>query len=177
MRAPAHESLGLQLRDDDRRVGLVDPERRGQLAHRHRPACERADRARAAEAHAERLGHLAPPGVVENQVGHQQPDLARAHAASASGLSCAAVRRAEGAADLARSRQLPSVTAGLSGSRQIIDLAAYGFPPPPGGSPLVGPFNVLDARGAIFCETKDGKISEMRMYWNRYAGGKEEPKA
>jgi ketosteroid isomerase-like protein len=35
----------------------------------------------------------------------------------------------------------------------------------------------VDARGAIFCETKDGKNSEMRMYWHRYAGGKEEPKA
>src|SRR5213078_5019626 len=35
----------------------------------------------------------------------------------------------------------------------------------------------VDARGAIFCETRDGKISEMRMYWHRYAGGKEEPKA
>jgi len=34
----------------------------------------------------------------------------------------------------------------------------------------------VDARGAIFCETKDEKISEMRMYWHRYAGGREEPK-
>jgi ketosteroid isomerase-like protein len=34
----------------------------------------------------------------------------------------------------------------------------------------------VDARGAIFCETREGKISEMRMYWHRYAGGKEEPK-
>ena len=34
----------------------------------------------------------------------------------------------------------------------------------------------VDARGAIFCETKDGKISEMRMYWHRYSGGREEPK-
>lgn len=34
----------------------------------------------------------------------------------------------------------------------------------------------VDARGAIFCETKDDKISEMRMYWHRYAGGREEPK-
>ena len=25
----------------------------------------------------------------------------------------------------------------------------------------------VDARGAIFCETKDGKVSEMRMYWHR----------
>ena len=35
----------------------------------------------------------------------------------------------------------------------------------------------VDARGAIFCETKDGKISEMRMYWHRYAGGRDEPKS
>jgi uncharacterized protein (TIGR02246 family) len=34
----------------------------------------------------------------------------------------------------------------------------------------------VDARGAMFCETKAGKISEMRMYWHRYAGGREEPK-
>src|SRR5437879_3976873 len=25
----------------------------------------------------------------------------------------------------------------------------------------------VDARGAMFCETQDGKISEMRMYWHR----------
>jgi len=25
----------------------------------------------------------------------------------------------------------------------------------------------VDARGAMFCETKDGKITEMRMYWHR----------
>jgi len=25
----------------------------------------------------------------------------------------------------------------------------------------------VDTRGAIFCETKDGKITEMRMYWHR----------
>lgn len=34
----------------------------------------------------------------------------------------------------------------------------------------------VDARGAIFCETKEGKVSEMRMYWHRWAGGREEPK-
>jgi ketosteroid isomerase-like protein len=34
----------------------------------------------------------------------------------------------------------------------------------------------VDARGAIFCETKNGKITEMRMYWHRHAGGREEPK-
>ncbi len=25
----------------------------------------------------------------------------------------------------------------------------------------------VDARGAMFCETQEGKISEMRMYWHR----------
>ncbi len=31
----------------------------------------------------------------------------------------------------------------------------------------------VDARGAIFCETVGGKISEMRMYWHRWNGGRE----
>jgi len=34
----------------------------------------------------------------------------------------------------------------------------------------------VDARGAIFCETKDGKIAEMRMYWHRYSGNREDSK-
>jgi ketosteroid isomerase-like protein len=32
----------------------------------------------------------------------------------------------------------------------------------------------VDARGALFCETKEGKITEMRMYWHRQAGGRDE---
>jgi ketosteroid isomerase-like protein len=31
----------------------------------------------------------------------------------------------------------------------------------------------VEARGAMFCETKEGKISELRMYWHRWAGGRE----
>lgn len=31
----------------------------------------------------------------------------------------------------------------------------------------------IEARGAIFCETAGGKISEMRMYWHRWVGGRE----
>lgn len=27
----------------------------------------------------------------------------------------------------------------------------------------------VDLRGALFCETRDGKIAEMRMYWERRA--------
>lgn len=31
----------------------------------------------------------------------------------------------------------------------------------------------VDARGAIFAETEGGKITEMRMYWHRWNGGRE----
>jgi ketosteroid isomerase-like protein len=31
----------------------------------------------------------------------------------------------------------------------------------------------VEARGAMFCETAEGKISELRMYWHRWAGGRE----
>jgi len=29
----------------------------------------------------------------------------------------------------------------------------------------------VEARGALFCETADDKITEMRMYWHRKTGG------
>lgn len=32
----------------------------------------------------------------------------------------------------------------------------------------------VDVRGALFCETAQGKISEMRMYWERRSGGPRE---
>jgi ketosteroid isomerase-like protein len=31
----------------------------------------------------------------------------------------------------------------------------------------------VDARGAIFCETAEGRIAEMRMYWHRWSGSRE----
>lgn len=34
----------------------------------------------------------------------------------------------------------------------------------------------VDARGALFCETADGRISEMRMYWHRWSGGRDTSK-
>jgi ketosteroid isomerase-like protein len=34
----------------------------------------------------------------------------------------------------------------------------------------------VDARGAIFCETADGRITEMRMYWHRFDGGRDTSK-
>ena len=34
----------------------------------------------------------------------------------------------------------------------------------------------VDARGALFCETAGGRISEMRMYWHRWSGGRDTSK-
>ena len=34
----------------------------------------------------------------------------------------------------------------------------------------------VDARGAIFCETDAGLITEMRLYWHRWNGGRETSK-
>ena len=34
----------------------------------------------------------------------------------------------------------------------------------------------VDARGAIFCETTGELVSEMRMYWHRWNGGRETAK-
>lgn len=31
----------------------------------------------------------------------------------------------------------------------------------------------VDARGAIFCESMGEKVTEMRMYWHRWNGGRE----
>jgi ketosteroid isomerase-like protein len=31
----------------------------------------------------------------------------------------------------------------------------------------------VEARGAIFCETESDRITEMRMYWHRWNGGKD----
>jgi outer membrane protein TolC len=54
--------------------------------------------------------------------------------------------RAAGARWRALGAMLPDLTARVAGSRQIIDLAAYGFPLPEGIPAVVGPFNLLDAR-------------------------------
>src|SRR5262245_17950254 len=41
---------------------------------------------------------------------------------------------------------LPTVSGQVGETRQIVNLAAFGFPLPAGIPPLVGPFNVFDAR-------------------------------
>ena len=53
---------------------------------------------------------------------------------------------ARGARWRALSDLLPNLSANLNGTRQIINLQAYGFPADP---PLVGPFNVFDARVSV----------------------------
>jgi outer membrane protein TolC len=54
--------------------------------------------------------------------------------------------RAEGARWRALGGLLPTINGRLSESRQMVDLAAYGFPLPEGIPAIVGPFNLFDAR-------------------------------
>jgi outer membrane protein TolC len=56
------------------------------------------------------------------------------------------VNEAEGARWRALGELLPNVSGRLSASRQKVNLEAFGFPLPPGIPPVVGPFNVYDAR-------------------------------
>lgn len=56
------------------------------------------------------------------------------------------VGRAEGGRWQALSDLLPNVSGYVTGTRQQINLAAFGFPLPAGMPSLVGPFNVFDAR-------------------------------
>jgi outer membrane protein TolC len=61
-------------------------------------------------------------------------------------LSDDARGRAEGARWKAMGGLLPTVNGRLAETRQVVDLAAYGFPLPEGIPPIVGPFNLFDAR-------------------------------
>jgi outer membrane protein TolC len=54
--------------------------------------------------------------------------------------------RAEGARWRALGEMLPNVSGRISETRQLVDLAAYGFPLPEGIPAIVGPFNLFDAR-------------------------------
>ncbi|MGE5359522.1 MAG: TolC family protein, partial [Bacteroidales bacterium] len=59
------------------------------------------------------------------------------------------VQSATGARLAALSALLPNVAGRIAPDRQVINLEAYGFPVPPGTSPLIGPFNVIDARVGV----------------------------
>lgn len=53
---------------------------------------------------------------------------------------------AQGTRWTALSELLPDVSGHVAENRQVINLAAFGFPLPPGTPSIVGPFNVFDAR-------------------------------
>jgi outer membrane protein TolC len=59
------------------------------------------------------------------------------------------VQSAAGSRWTALSGLLPNVTARVTPEREILNLAAFGFPLPPGANPLVGPFNVIDFRAYV----------------------------
>ena len=61
-------------------------------------------------------------------------------------LSDDSVGHANGMQKLAMSDLLPNIKGYVSESRQVVNLAAYGFPLPAGIPPIVGPFNLFDAR-------------------------------
>lgn len=64
-------------------------------------------------------------------------------------LSDNARGHAEGARWNAMGALLPTINGRISETRQMLDLAAYGFPLPEGIPPIVGPFNLFDARVAV----------------------------
>jgi len=57
-----------------------------------------------------------------------------------------AVGRARGVRWTALADLLPNVSARVGGTRQTVNLAAFGFPLPDGVPSLVGPYNIFDAR-------------------------------
>ncbi len=72
-------------------------------------------------------------------------------------------RAAAGARSLARSSLLPHLETSVATSRNVINLEAYGFPVAPGESPLIGPFNVFDARASVSATLVDlGSRSDLK---------------
>jgi len=60
-----------------------------------------------------------------------------------------AVDAANGTRTAAMSGLLPTVMGRISETRQKVNLEAYGFPLPAGANPIVGPFDVFDARLSV----------------------------
>src|SRR4051794_27311156 len=65
------------------------------------------------------------------------------------------------------SELLPHVAARVGETDQKINLAAFGFPVPAGTNPIIGPFNVFDARGTL-TEALD------LHFWKNYRAASEE---
>jgi len=74
-------------------------------------------------------------------------------------LAVADADQASGAARAARSRLRPELGATFTASRNKINLEAYGFPVEPGMSPVIGPFNVVDAQAVASMSLIDRSAS------------------
>jgi outer membrane protein TolC len=59
------------------------------------------------------------------------------------------ISQAEGARLLAKAGLMPDINGHVSETRQVLNLAAFGFPLPDGIPSIVGPFNVFDARVGV----------------------------
>jgi outer membrane protein TolC len=68
------------------------------------------------------------------------------------------------------SELLPHVDARIGESEQKINLAAFGFPAPPGTPEIIGPFSVFDARGTL-TEALD------LHFWKNYRAASEQVRA
>ncbi len=64
-------------------------------------------------------------------------------------LSENGVGRAQGARLRAQSGMRPNISGHIAETRQVLNLAAYGFPLPAGIPSIVGPFNLFDARVSV----------------------------
>jgi outer membrane protein TolC len=59
------------------------------------------------------------------------------------------ISQADGARLLAKAGLMPDINGHVSETRQVLNLAAFGFPLPEGIPSIVGPFNVFDARVGV----------------------------
>jgi outer membrane protein TolC len=88
------------------------------------------------------------------------------------------VGHAQGSHWLALADLLPNVSSRVSESRQKVNLAAYGFPLPPGTPTLVGPYNVFDARLYVSQTVFDFRaINASRAEDHRLAAAKHDVKS
>ena len=80
------------------------------------------------------------------------------------------VDEARGARFVALSQLLPNLSAHLVETRQKINLEVFGFPLPPGIPPVVGPFNVFDARVSFSQAVLDfGALNDKRSEEHKVA--------
>jgi outer membrane protein TolC len=80
---------------------------------------------------------------------------------TAARIAAERVQGARALADITRSALLPTLQTSLAGSDQILNLKTFGFTPP-GASPLVGPFSVLDGRISAAAKLID--VAAIRRY-------------